>query len=364
MTDLTTSFLSFTLKNPLMLTEGPLSGNAETIRRADACGAGLIFTKGIRPQPAVSPVPYIRRYERSLLNADWSDIGFASWLKVVKALDTEVPVITSIAKNYVTPDQAADMAVELVKAGSKAVSLVDYDPAQLIEAVRLTRSRVKVPLMVKLPPFLKGLEEVLKSLIGAGIDAVAAMDSIGPVMSIDPETGVPVMGSPDGSGYMSGRYILPITLKYIHDISSYIDIPVVGVGGVVDTPSAVQMIMAGATGVGMVTGPLLQGLEVFQKVAVGLESYLEEKHCNLEDIRGLARRKLRERTPVVGVKAQIQAERCTTCGACLKVCYAEAITAGEKYYTVNPETCVSCGLCDSVCSAGAVSFSQIEGDPS
>ena len=357
MSNISIDFLGFSLKNPLMLTEGPLSGSLELIEKASKFEIGMIFTKGIRPEPIKSPVPYIRKYERSLINADWSDIGFKEWIRTINSLQVDTPVVTSIAKNYVNPDTAVEMAVELVKAGSKIVSFVDYDPTQLVETVKKARPLIKVPIMVKLPPLLLNLEEVLKNLVSAGVDAIAAMDSMGPVLSIDIKTGEPVMGSRDGSAYLSGKCILPVTLKYIYEISRFVDIPVVGVGGVTDYKSAIQMIMAGATGVGMVTAPILEGFDIFNKTASGIKEYLEEKGLEkVGELRGLTHRKVKERNASTNLKAEINQAKCTSCGLCEKICYSKAVIMEDEKYRIIKEKCMGCGLCASVCSSNSITF--------
>ncbi len=357
MSNISIDFLGFTLKNPLMLTEGPLSGSFELIKKASKFEIGMIFTKGIRPEHIKSPVPYIRKYERSLINADWSDIGFKEWIRTINSLQIDTPIVTSIAKNYVNPDTAVEMAVELVKAGSKIVSFVDYDPAQLVETVKKARPLIKVPIMVKLPPFLLNLEEALKNLVSAGVDAIAAMDSIGPVLSIDIKTGEPVMGSKDGSAYLSGKCILPVTLKYIYEISRFVDVPVVGVGGVTDYKSAIQMIMAGATGVGMVTAPLLGGFDVFNKVVFGIKEYIKERGLEkVGELRGLTHRRVKERNTSTNLKAEINQVKCTSCGLCEKICYSKAVIMEEEKYRIIKEKCVGCGLCASVCSFDSITF--------
>ena len=354
---LKTEFLGYTLKNPLMLTEGPLSGTEELIRQAAASEVGLIFTKGIRPEPIRSPVPYMSIYSGSLMNADWSCIGIDAWVKVMERLDTNIPLVTSIAKNYVSPETAVAMAERLVKAGSRIISFVDYNPLELMATVKLARPRIKVPIMVKLPPFLPDLEERLKALEEAGIDAIAAMDSIGPGLSIDIETGLPSLGSADGSGYVSGKYILPFTLKYIYEISRFVKVPVVGVGGVSDAKSAIQMIMAGATGVGMVTAPLIWGFRKFGEICGGMEQYMAQHDiAAVGEIRGKTRMILESRKASNEYKAHIDPARCDNDGACRKVCYSNAIRAEGTVHRVNEELCVGCGLCAGVCPARAISY--------
>jgi dihydroorotate dehydrogenase (fumarate) len=354
---LTTDFLGYSLKNPLMLTEGPLSGTGPLIKKAAESGAGLIFTKGIRPKAIRSPVPYMSIHNGSLMNADWSCIGMDEWVRTIETLDIDVPLVTSIAKNYVTPEEAVEMAERLVKAGSKIVSFVDYDPLQLVQTVKLARPRLRVPIMVKLPPFLPELEKRLKALVEAGIDAIAAMDSIGLGLSIDIETGIPSLGSGDGSGYLSGKAILPFTLKYIYEISRAVQVPVVGVGGVSDAKSAVQMLMAGATGVGMATAPLMWGLKKFDEIRKGMVEYLEKRNYkNLGDIRGKTGKSLGSRPVSNEYKAYIDPELCDNEGSCRKVCYSLAIVAGKNFHSVDRNACTGCGLCTGVCPTKAISY--------
>ncbi len=350
-------FLGYRLRNPLMLTEGPLSGTESLLLKASESEAGLIFTKGIRLEEQKSPVPFLNIHKGSLINADWSCIGIENWIGIIEKLEMETPLVVSIAKNYVDSETAVSMAERLVIAGAKIISFVDYDPLQLVETVGLARRRIKVPLMVKLTPFLPDLEKHLKALVNAGIDGIAAMDSIGPILLIDTNTGAPVLGSKDGSGYISGKNILPVTLKYIYEISRFVDIPVVGVGGVTDTDSALQMIMAGATGVGMVTSPMIRGLKQFTKISDGLKQYLIETETgNINKIRGLTHSVNKARAISTDYKAVIREEKCNNCGACRKVCYSNAISADSDWHTVNRVICIGCGLCSGVCSENAIYF--------
>ena len=357
--NLSVDFLGHTLRNPLALTEGPQTGSANRLRHAAEYPIGVIFTKGIRPQPATSPNPFIAKTGRNnLMNADWSDIGFEQWLLELEPLrDRDFMLVASIAKNYVTPQEAADMAEEIAKCGPDAISLVDYDPDDLIRAVKLTRPRVKIPLMVKLCPFMPRLEETLKELVAAGIDAVAAMDSIGPVLVIDVETGLPSMGSADGSGYLSGEAIKPVMVKYVYEIARFVDLPVVGVGGVNKAKDVVEVTMVGGTAVGMVAAPLLHGLQVFNKVEDKLRQHLADRDvADINTLRGLTHRKVAEVEMRHDAIAVIDPEKCNNCGLCVRVCFHRAPVETDEGTQICAEHCIGCGLCVSVCPKDAIAL--------
>ena len=357
--NLTVDFLGHTLRNPLALTEGPLTGSADRIHRAADHSIGVMFTKGMRPQPATSPNPFIAKTGRSsLMNADWSDVGFEQWLEEIESLrERDFMLVASIAKNYVTPQEAADMAEEIARRDPDAVSLVDYDPDDLIRAVKLARPRVKLPLMVKLCPFMPRLEETLKELVAAGIDAVAAMDSIGPVLVVDVETGLPSMGSEDGSGYLSGEAIKPVLVKYVYEISRFVDLPVVGVGGVNKAEDVVEVTMVGGTVVGMVAAPLLRGLQVFDRVEAQLRKHLAERGvADINSLRGLTHRRVAAAEIRYDARAAIDLEKCTNCGLCVRVCFEQAPVEADGVTRIRAERCVGCGLCVSVCPKDAITL--------
>jgi dihydroorotate dehydrogenase (fumarate) len=357
--NLTVDFMGLPLRNPLALTEGPLTGSADRIRRAAQHNMGILVTKGIRPQSATSPNPFIAKTgRRSLMNADWSDIGFEQWLKDLEELrDRDFFLVASIAKNYVTPQEAADMAEEIAKRRPDAVAMVDYDAEDLIRAVKLARPRVKLPLMVKLCPFMPRLEERLKELMEAGIDGVAAMDSIGPVLAVDVETGLPSMGSEDGSGYLSGEAIKPVTVKYVYEISRFVDLPVLGVGGVSTAEDVVEMTMVGATVVGMVAKPLLQGLQVFDQVEEQLRRHLADRNvADINTLRRLTHCKVAEAETHYNDRAMIDEVKCTNCGLCVRVCFQQAPHEVNDTTRIRVEHCVGCGLCVSVCPQEAITL--------
>ncbi len=117
----------------------------------------------------------------------------------------------------------------------------------------------------------------------------------------------------------------------------------------------VEMVMVGATCVGMVAAPLLRGLGVFDRVAKDLRRLLAELEVSdINAIRGLSQRKLREHSMRYELRSRIDYELCNYCKLCAKVCFARAIADTGERVVANPERCLSCGLCASVCPVDAI----------
>lgn len=353
--DLSVEISGIKFKNPLVLSEGPLTGNARLIERAAQHNIGAIVTKSIRQDPAQSPNPYMISANRGLINADWTDIGFDAWLKELDKLNIPMPLITNVATNHVPPRQAAELAGILQNHGASLVTFSDYEPENLVDAVSYARKQVNVPIMVKLPPFVKNVGNLCKRLEDAGVSMIAAMDAVGPAMDIDIAARRPVLGCDGAFGYMSSAPIFPLTLAYIAEIAGNVSVPVLGVGGVTGAADAIKLIMAGATCVGMVGTAILKGLDIFDKVEADLRKWMDDNGVqNLSEIRGCAQKYLHapER---FGMQARVDLDKCTACGLCMKSCYAAAISKNrENKAVVNYDYCTGCGVCQSVCAARAI----------
>ncbi|MBU0703270.1 MAG: 4Fe-4S binding protein, partial [Chloroflexi bacterium] len=225
------------------------------------------------------------------------------------------------------------------------------------------------PVLVKVSANWPDLLEVVEQALQAGADGITAIDSIGPTLRVDVETGRPLLGS---FAWLSGRAIFPIALRAVAEICLHPstalrqssgqgsghghDAPVVGTGGVGQAEDIVEMVMAGATAVGVHTAPLLQGLDWFDKTLARLERWLEERgHSRLSDLRGLALPHLAKTAHRAPLTFAFGAETCTLCGRCVTVCaYNARRLTSQGDMLLDESVCRSCGLCTSVCPTGAL----------
>jgi len=118
----------------------------------------------------------------------------------------------------------------------------------------------------------------------------------------------------------------------------------------------VEMVMAGATAVGVHTTPLLEGLNWFGKTLARLERWLEKRgHARLSDLRGLALPPLREPASYAPLAFTFDVETCTRCDRCVTVCaYGARRLTPQGEMLLDESLCRSCGLCTSVCPTGAL----------
>ncbi len=359
MVDLSVRLCGVELKNPLVLASGPLSWSAEGILSAFAAGAAAVVTKTIRPQATVNPRPHIAAAGRgSLLNTEgWSDLSAAQWLEhelpALAARDGAAAGGVLIASTGHTPAEVAQLAGPLAGAGAELLELVSYRAEDAAPMVVAAKQVADVPVLIKVSANWPDLIDVVGACLAAGADGVTAIDSVGPALRIDVETGEPLLGS---FAWLSGAAIRPVALRAVAEICLAHDVPVVGTGGVGRAEDVVEMVWAGATAVGVHSAPLLEGLGWFGKTLDKLEGWLAARErTSLASLRGLALRHLRASTAGAALAFRFDAEACTGCGRCVTVCaYQARHLAADGRMLLDEALCRSCGLCVTVCRPGAL----------
>ena len=354
MTDLSANLCGLHLRNPLILASGPLSWNAKAVQAAFDAGAAAVVTKTIRPEATVNPMPHIAADGRgSLLNTEgWSDLAAEQWIERELPSLSKQDGILIVSLGH-TPAEVEQLAAPLAEAGADALELVSYRAEDSAPMVAVAKQSVTIPVLVKVSGNWPDLLEVVEQALQAGADGITAIDSIGPTLRVDVETGRPLLGS---FAWLSGRAILPIALRAVAEICLRHDVSVVGTGGAGRAEDVVEMVMAGATAVGVHTAPLLRGLDWFDKTLARLEHWLEERgHARLSDLRGLALPHLRDSVPHTPLAFTFNTETCTLCGRCVTVCaYNARRLTSQGDMLLEAGLCRSCGLCASICPTGAL----------
>jgi hypothetical protein len=165
-----------------------------------------------------------------------------------------------------------DACRPLADAGADILEMVSYRSQDAAKMVAMAKKAVSIPLLIKVSANWPDLLTVVQDCIDAGVDGITAIDSIGPTLRVDIEKGEPLLGS---YAWLSGEATRPISLRIVADICLRHNVPVVGTGGVSCAQDAVEMVMAGATAVGVHTAPLLKGLNWLGKTQTRLHKWLD-----------------------------------------------------------------------------------------
>jgi len=283
--NLSVNFCGVKFKNPLVLASGVLGLTASSWRNVVRNGAGGITTKSIWLQEHKGHRnPVIIGGEHYMLNAvGLPDAGIEKAREEIKKfLDwNPSPLIASIVAGKVedfgkiaeeiakSAPQILEVNISCPNVGSefgRPFACVAVDAAAVTKEVKksLHTAGVKIPISIKLSPNVQNIVEIAKAVADAGADALTVMNTMGPGMAINIEMRAPVLFNKVGG--LSGPSLKPIAIKYICDIRKALPtMPIIGTGGVLTGEDAIEMMMAGATLVGIGTGVYYRGVEVFKK---------------------------------------------------------------------------------------------------
>jgi dihydroorotate dehydrogenase (NAD+) catalytic subunit len=148
------------------------------------------------------------------------------------------------------------------------------DPGSLEYLVSRVKTVSKRPIIVKLSPNVTSIAHMAQVAAGAGADAVSLVNTF-VAMSIDVETRRPRLTNITGG--LSGPAIKPIALRMVYEAARAVQIPVVGLGGIVTPEDAVEFLLAGATAVEVGTANFADP-RATERVARGLESWCRSHH--------------------------------------------------------------------------------------
>lgn len=357
MANLSVNICGIEFVNPVMPAAGPPVKDGAMCLAAARGGAGGIVTKTISVKPADVPRPCMAEVKGGFLNTElWSELPKEQWLETEYKLAQQTGLPLLIGLGY-TAEQIAELA-PLVAPYATALELsthyVGNDLSPIINALKAAKAAVDIPVFMKVSPH-PNIQEIAKALEEAGADGLVMINSFGPCFGIDLETGLPLMGSKEGYGWLSGAAIKPLALRCIYDAARAVNIPIIGVGGVTNGRDVAEMFMAGASAVQVCTEAILKGPNIYGKIVKELDEFLDSHgYGSVEEIKGLTIRKVAERAAnhVLPIPV-VDSQKCTLCGLCEVSCAYEAISR-PKRLQIDQEKCFSCGLCISRCKQQAL----------
>ncbi len=302
---LNVNFCGMRMSNPTILASGIMGSTADSLIRVAAEGAGAVTSKSCSIEPRTGHKnPTVLEWEHGVINAvGLSNPGVEHELVELKkaVAKSKAPVIASIFADKAEKfgplaqmvSEAKPAMIEInascpnVEAEFGKPFAAECTSAELV--TRIVKENTKIPVIVKLSPNVPSIKAIALAVESAGADAINAINTIGPGMIIDIESGKPVLANKVGG--VSGPAIRPVAVKCVYDICSAVKIPVIGTGGISNGHDAVEMIMAGASAVGIGTAIYYHDISVFPEICTEMEIFMQRHgYKKLEDFRGLALR--------------------------------------------------------------------------
>jgi dihydroorotate dehydrogenase (NAD+) catalytic subunit len=282
------------LRTPLIAVSGVFGVNYERISPGLPY-VGAIVTKSVTLHPrSGNPEPRIVETPCGLLNSiglqnPGIDVFLTQEIPRLRVL--EIPIIASVAGDTISEYVACSEllatrdeidAIELNVSCpnvQKGGAEFGADPIILRKLVAEVRRVVgEKTLIAKLSPNITDIAVPVQASVQGGVDAISLINTLRG-MAIDLTTQKPILGGKTGG--VSGTIIHPVAVYMVY--RTYVtlrqlknNVPIIGMGGVRNSNQAIELILAGASCVGIGTA-IFRDIEVFKSVSEGLEQYLKEK---------------------------------------------------------------------------------------
>ncbi len=287
---LRTKFLNTEIKSPLVLPAGIMDMSFSGLDISAKNGAGIVTSKSLTLESRSGHKgPVVAEFEAGFLNAmGLCNPGIVDGLAEINEFKerSNTPVIVSVfATNtddfvkltkFVNTSQSDFLELNL-----SCPNVFDEfgiplaaSKKKVYEIVKAVKNISELPVIAKLSPNVLSITDIAISAEKAGADALCMINTVGPGMLIDTKMVKPVLFNKFGG--LSGPCIKPIALKLIFQTYSEVNIPIIGMGGVKSGEDAIEMMMSGATVVGVGTAVYYRGIEVFNKINDEIIEFMNE----------------------------------------------------------------------------------------
>ena len=288
------------LDNPVIPASGTFGYGYEFAELYDINCLGTFSFKGTTKEPRFgNPTPRIAECTAGMINA----VGLQN-PGVDKVISEELPKLKKCFNKKVMANVSGfsidEYAYTCEKLGSQEqvgwlevnVSCPNVhgggmsfgtDPKAAAQVTKAVKAVTKKPVIIKLSPNVTDIVSIAKACEDAGADGISLINTL-LGMRIDLRTKKPVIANTMGG--FSGSAIFPVALRMVYQVSSAVNIPVVGMGGVSSAEDVIEMMLAGATAVEIGAANLVDPF-ICKKIVEALPTAADKYNINeLKDIIG------------------------------------------------------------------------------
>lgn len=300
--DMSVQIGSLKLRNPVMTASGTFGYGLEYAELVDLERLGAIVIKAVTVEPRVgNRPPRIAETAAGMLNAiGLQNPGVDEVIaeKLPELAHHDVPIIANLAGESVA--EYVELAEKLSGCGHVAALELNISCPNVAhgmmfgtsgeltgELVGAVRQVTDLPLITKLSPNVTDIVSVAVAAVEAGSDALSLVNTL-LGMSIDVARRRPMVGNTTAG--LSGSAIKPVALRCVWQVYEAVRVPLVGMGGIMDSQDALQFIMAGANAVAVGTASFVNPAAAVE-IITGLEQYCAEQNVpEIASLVGVAHR--------------------------------------------------------------------------
>lgn len=285
--DLSVKIAGVEWKNPVTVASGTFGSGAEYSEFADLNRLGAVTTKGVALEPwQGNGTPRVTEVYGGMLNAvGLQNPGVELFCKrdlpFLRQFDTKIIVNVcghSVEEYAGVVERLSDEDVDLLEINISCPNVKEggiafgQDP-KAVEAVTKEMKRyAKQPVIMKLSPNVTSISEMAKAAEAGGADAISLINTI-TGMKIDIHRRSFVLANKTGG--MSGPAIHPVAVRMVYECAQVVNIPIIGMGGIMNADDAIEMILAGATAVSVGTANFTDP-HITEKIIDGIENYMKK----------------------------------------------------------------------------------------
>lgn len=282
-----------TLKNPVLQASGTFGSGMEYGEFVDLNQLGGVVTKGVANIPwAGNKTPRIVETASGMLNAiGLQNPGIKLFcerdLVFLKQYDTNVivNVCGKSTKDYLeVVERLRDEEVDLLEINISCPNVKEggiafgQDPKAVEDITKAIKKIAKQPVIMKLSPNVTDITVMAKAAQAGGADALSLINTL-TGMKIDIYRREFALANKTGG--LSGPAIKPVALRMVNQVAHAVDIPVIGMGGIVTAEDAIEFLMAGASAISVGTANFFNPCATID-VVKGIEKFMIEQ--NIKDI--------------------------------------------------------------------------------
>lgn len=275
------------LKNPVMTCSGTFGSGQEFSEFVDLNKLGAVVTKGVANVPwKGNPAPRVAEVYGGMLNAvglqnPGIDLFCKRDIPFLQKYDTKiiVNVCGHTTEEYCeVVERLADEPIDMMEINISCPNVKEggiafgQDPKAVEAITREIKKRAKQPVIMKLSPNVADISVMAKAAEAGGADALSMINTI-TGMKIDINRRKFVIANKTGG--MSGPAIHPVAVRMVYQSAQAVNIPIIGMGGIMNADDAIEMILAGATAVAVGTANFVDPTAT-QKIVTGIEDYMRK----------------------------------------------------------------------------------------